>query len=76
MSIYEQGYPHIKTLKADESIYICGCGKTGNAPNCDGSHSGTGKEPFAHTADKEGDVFICGCGKSESLPWCDGSHNK
>lgn len=23
----------------DETIYVCGCGKTGNSPMCDGSHN-------------------------------------
>ena len=24
----------------DETIYVCGCGKTANSPFCDGAHNG------------------------------------
>lgn len=76
MSIYTKGSPHIQEMKAGETVYICRCGKTGNAPFCDGSHEGSGKTPYAHTADADGAVYFCGCGKSGNIPFCDGSHNK
>ncbi len=76
MALYEKGAPHIKELKAGESVYICQCGKTNNAPYCDGSHQGTEVTPLAHTPDQDGPIFVCGCGKSANKPWCDGSHNQ
>ena len=76
MGIYDQGYPYTIKLAEGEALHICQCGKTANAPYCDGSHAGTGKGPFAYTAKEEGNVYVCGCGKAETMPFCDGSHNK
>ncbi len=76
MSMYDSGAPIVEELKAGDTVYICRCGKTGNAPWCDGSHAGTDITPLAHTPEKDGEVYICGCGKSGNIPWCDGSHNK
>lgn len=74
--MYGKGSPHIEELKSGDTVYICRCGKTGNAPYCDGSHSGTNFTPLVHTADKDGAVYICGCGKTGNTPFCDGSHSK
>ncbi len=74
--MYSSGSPIIEELKAGETVYICCCGKTANAPYCDGSHQGTDKTPLAHTPDKDGPVYVCGCGKSGNIPFCDGSHAK
>lgn len=73
--MYTKKAPHVVSIKAGESIYICQCGKTQNSPRCDGSHQKEGtKTPLAHQADKEGDLYICGCGQSKNMPWCDGTH--
>jgi CDGSH-type Zn-finger protein len=75
--MYSKQYPHRITVKKDEEVYICQCGKTANAPLCDGSHKQAGKvRPLVYKADKEESLAICGCGKSSDLPWCDGSHNR
>jgi CDGSH-type Zn-finger protein len=66
--------PHIVQAKANETLYICQCGKTKNAPFCDGSHEGSGKAPLAHIAQADGPIYVCGCGKTRNTPWCDGSH--
>ena len=76
MSMYSKGSPHVHAMKAGETVYVCQCDKTNNAPFCSGAHKGSGKEPYAHTADKDGDVYFCGCGKSANIPFCDGSHNR
>jgi CDGSH-type Zn-finger protein len=76
--MYSKQSPHILPVQKDEEIYICQCGKTANAPLCDGSHKQLeGRvKPFVYTADKDDELYICGCGKSKNLPWCDGSHKK
>ncbi|CAK0760940.1 CDGSH iron-sulfur domain-containing protein 3 [Gammaproteobacteria bacterium] len=67
--------PHVIQAKANETLYICQCGKTQNAPFCDGSHEGSGDEPLAYTATVDGPIYVCGCGKTLNKPWCDGSHD-
>jgi len=74
--MYSSGSPIIEELKAGETVYICRCGKTANAPYCDGSHQGTEITPLAYTPESDGPVYICGCGKSANIPFCDGSHAK
>jgi len=76
MALYDKGSPYVIDVEGGKTVYLCQCGKTNNAPYCDGSHQGSGKEPLAHTAKHSGSVFVCGCGKSENIPFCDGSHNR
>jgi len=76
MAMYDQGSPYPLPVKAGETVYLCSCGKSTSPPLCSGAHSGTGMEPIAHTADKDGDIYVCGCGKSAGMPFCDGSHSK
>ena len=53
---------------------ICACGRTANAPLCDGSHAGTGTTPQLLDLDAERVIAWCTCRKSGNLPMCDGSH--
>jgi len=54
--------------------YYCACGKSQNKPWCDGSHMGTGMQPYKVEIDVEKNVVICNCGLSAKLPFCDGAH--
>jgi len=56
---------------------ICECGKTSNAPFCDGSHAGTGVTPRILDVDPTGQTIAwCTCRKSGKMPFCDGSHKQ
>jgi CDGSH-type Zn-finger protein len=73
--IYTKGSPHVVECQAGQKIWVCRCGRTGNAPFCDGSHKQVeGVTPYPHAADKDGKVWLCGCGKSANIPFCDGTH--
>lgn len=76
--MYSKNSPYEVQIKKDDAVYICRCGKTANAPYCDGSHSrlGTGVTPLEVTASEDKSVYVCGCGKSGNMPFCDGSHKK
>jgi CDGSH-type Zn-finger protein len=56
------------------TVYYCLCGKTKNAPYCDGSHEGTGCKPYELKVEKKQEVHICTCGETSNSPFCDGSH--
>ncbi len=65
--------PRIVTL--EPGVYSwCSCGKSARTPFCDGSHTGTGKEPVEFTQQKKGPAALCGCGRTMKPPFCDGSH--
>jgi CDGSH-type Zn-finger protein len=52
----------------------CKCGKSANAPFCDGSHSGSGITPVAYKAEETKKVYFCWCHKTGDQPFCDGTH--
>ena len=54
--MYTKKSPYEVPTKIGETVYICACGKTKNAPFRDNSHAtqNTGLTPLAHTADKDG----------------------
>lgn len=72
--MYQKQAPYKVTVENKGVVYVCQCGKTADAPFCDGSHSSTEKTPFAYEASDGEQLFICGCGKSKNMPFCDGSH--
>jgi CDGSH-type Zn-finger protein len=75
--MYDKGSPYRVEMTNGQTAYICRCGKTGNAPFCDGTHKSLPDvTPLAHTADKDGAAYVCGCGRSGKLPFCDGSHKR
>jgi CDGSH-type Zn-finger protein len=54
---------------------ICACGRTQNAPFCDGSHRGSEFRPVIEVV--EGvtkNLAWCRCRTSGKMPFCDGSH--
>lgn len=53
----------------------CACGHSKAQPFCDGSHRGTGIEPFAFTVDEAQEGYVCMCKYTKNPPYCDGSHN-
>jgi len=73
--MYNKKSPYEVEVKADQSSWICQCGKSQNAPYCDGSHKGSSQEPYEHKSDEDSSVYVCGCGQSKTMPWCDGTHN-
>ncbi|MEO1888673.1 MAG: CDGSH iron-sulfur domain-containing protein [Cycloclasticus sp.] len=75
--MYNKLAPHVVTLKKDDEIYVCQCGRTAKTPLCDGSHKqADGVKPLVYVAQKDEDLYVCGCGKSANMPWCDGSHKR
>jgi len=73
--MYQKGSPHVIDTSAGQTVYICRCGKTGNAPLCDGTHKALADvTPLAHTTEKDDKAYVCGCGRSGNMPFCDGSH--
>ena len=65
--------PYVMSLEPG-SYYFCACGRSANLPFCDGTHQGSGVEPFAVDIAEPQTVAICACRHSANRPFCDGTH--
>lgn len=63
-------------VEEGKEYYFCACGRSKNAPLCDGSHEGTGIQPIQYIAKATEDVYPCQCKRSSTMPFCDGTHRK
>jgi len=70
--------PRPLVVNLDPGRYaICRCGRTGNAPFCDGSHKETEFRPeIVEVKDVAMNVAWCTCRTSGRMPRCDGSHRQ
>lgn len=73
--IVAQAGPYQCALIEGRAYFWCTCGRSRRQPLCDGSHKGTGLEPFQFTAPGTGTFNLCGCKATDDKPFCDGSHN-
>lgn len=67
--------PYIVKQVSKSKAY-CMCGRTKNAPFCDGSHVVTGITPHVIELESPSTMAICRCWKSKNRPFCDGMHGK
>lgn len=64
-------------MELEPGIYWwCQCGKSGNGPFCDGSHSGTTFSPLKLEITEKKKVALCQCKCTANKPMCDGTHEK
>jgi CDGSH-type Zn-finger protein len=56
--------------------YWCRCGKSANAPFCDGIHESTTIKPLEFKVKEKKKIALCTCGKTKNAPVCDGTHAK
>lgn len=69
-------HPILVELKENETYLWCTCGKSSNAPFCNGAHVGTSFIPLTFTAKKNKKAYLCACNHTKNPPFCDGSHLK
>ena len=66
--------PKVVTLEEGKDYMWCACGRSKNQPFCDGSHVGSGFQPVAFKANKDGAAPLCMCKRTGNKPYCDGTH--
>ena len=67
--------PSYQELVAGRRYLWCRCGRSKNQPFCDGSHVGTGFQPLAYVAKRDGEeALFCMCKRTGTPPFCDGTH--
>ena len=62
--------------QVSKNVAYCMCGRTKNAPFCDGSHAVTSITPRVIEVDAPTTMAICSCWKSKTRPFCDGTHGR
>ena len=67
--------PYIVKQISKSKAY-CMCGRTKDAPFCDGSHLTTNLQPRVIEVDSPTTMAICSCWKSQTRPFCDGTHGR
>ena len=66
--------PSYQELVAGRRYLWCRCGRSKNQPFCDGSHAGTGFQPVAYVARRDGEeALFCMCKRTGTPPFCDGT---
>ena len=73
--VIAQKSPYGVDVEEGKSYAWCACGRSGNQPFCDGSHSGSEFSPVMYKAEESGTIFFCGCKHTGKSPLCDGSHS-
>ncbi|MCK5425257.1 MAG: CDGSH iron-sulfur domain-containing protein [Emcibacter sp.] len=71
-----QNTPFVIDVKEGDKLALCMCGKSKNAPYCDGAHKDTGITPDVVTFEEDKTIYVCGCKQSANRPYCDGAHTK
>jgi len=63
----------VELVKGEKYLY-CQCGKSKNAPFCDGTHHGSKFKPMVFEAKRNGKAKLCNCKATKTGPFCDNSH--
>ncbi len=71
----QRGPYRVQVVQGREYAW-CACGRSATQPLCDGSHAGSGIEPWRFVAERTGELFVCGCKATLTPPLCDGSHKR
>jgi CDGSH-type Zn-finger protein len=69
-----QKAPYGITVGLGKTYFRCACGRSRKQPFRDGSHAGTGIQPYPYKAAEARQLWFCGCKQTASKPFCDGSH--
>ncbi|HEY7905792.1 MAG TPA: glutamate synthase-related protein [Wenzhouxiangella sp.] len=64
------------SLKKDQKIAWCTCGRSKDQPYCDGSHAGTEFRPLIFSPKADEKAWLCQCKHTKNPPFCDGSHKQ